>query len=322
MADDVFAHIRRSCLDVAQRAGHVHLDVAAARARAWGLAQHPPPTATDPGRQRHGTDEAAAAFIVSLDAINFGSGYFPHIEKRPGHSGYHTVAAAWHEHATAAGGIRASDLVTLTPRRCAEIFGQSAGNPLATELMGHFADALEELGQLVVDEYDGSVLGLVEDADHSAARMVALLDRLPHYHDVAVHRDAPVAFYKRAQITAFDLATAFEHRGPGRFDDLHRLTMFADNLVPHVLRVEGVLQFSDDLVARIERGDDIPAGSDQEIEIRACGVTAVEIMVTELRTSGLWPDLTPGELDGRLWARGARPEYKAEPRHRTRCVFY
>ena len=44
-------------------------------------------------------------------------------------------------------------------------------------------------------------------------------------------------FYKRAQIAASDLALA----GVARFGDLDRLTIFADNLVPHVLRCDGVL---------------------------------------------------------------------------------
>ena len=31
---------------------------------------------------------------------------------------------------------------------------------------------------------------------------------------------------------------------------------------------------------------------------------------------------TPRQLDSWLWTRGGRPEYKAHPRHRTRCVYY
>jgi len=34
------------------------------------------------------------AFFLTLDAINFGSGYFPHLGKRPGMSGYFTAAAS------------------------------------------------------------------------------------------------------------------------------------------------------------------------------------------------------------------------------------
>ena len=55
--------------------------------------------------------------------------------------------------------------------------------------------------------------------------------------------------------------------------------MFADNLVPHVLRLDGVLWFDPELVARIERGELIEHGSPEEVEIRACAVHAVELLV-------------------------------------------
>ena len=35
-----------------------------------------------------------AAYLLTLDAINFGSGWFPTLRKRPGCSGYFTVAWA------------------------------------------------------------------------------------------------------------------------------------------------------------------------------------------------------------------------------------
>ena len=39
-----------------------------------------------------GTREELAAFWLTLDAINFGSGWFPTLRKRDGRSGYYTVA--------------------------------------------------------------------------------------------------------------------------------------------------------------------------------------------------------------------------------------
>ena len=44
-------------------------------------------------------------------------------------------------------------------------------------------------------------------------------------------------FFKRAQIAANDLVLA----GVAEFADIDRLTVFADNLLPHVLRLDGVL---------------------------------------------------------------------------------
>ena len=40
-----------------------------------------------------GPPEDVARFMLTLDAINFGSGWFPTLRKRPGRSGYATIAA-------------------------------------------------------------------------------------------------------------------------------------------------------------------------------------------------------------------------------------
>jgi hypothetical protein len=117
-------------------------------------------------------------------------------------------------------------------------------------------------------------------------------------------------FYKRAQITPSDLALA----GVAEFDDLDRLTIFADNLVPHVLRVDGVLRYDPALAARIDAGELLPPGP-EEREIRACALHACERLAERTGTP-------PRVLDVRLWNRGQAPEYKSIPRHRTRGVYY
>jgi hypothetical protein len=118
---------------------------------------------------------------------------------------------------------------------------------------------------------------------------------------------------KRAQIAAADL-----HRARAvEFDDLGRLTMFADNLVPHVLRLDRILWFEPELVARIDRGELIEHGSPEEVEIRACAVHAVELLVAA-SSSGV----SAAQIDRILWTRGQAPEYKALPRHRSRSTAY
>ena len=97
--------------------------------------------------------------------------------------------------------------------------------------------------------------------------------------------------------------------------------MNVHNLVPHVLRLDGVLRFSPELVARIEAVDDITAGSEAEVEIRGVALHAVELLVAELHAAG-HTQVTAGALDGWLWNRGAGPTYKAVPRHRTRTTAY
>jgi hypothetical protein len=117
-------------------------------------------------------------------------------------------------------------------------------------------------------------------------------------------------FYKRAQIVPSDLALA----GVAQFADLDRLTIFADNLVPHVLRVDGVLRYDADLAAHIDAGELLEPG-EQEREIRACAVHACELIAQQL-------GVAPRILDIWLWNRGQQAPYKAVPRHRTRTTAY
>jgi hypothetical protein len=77
-----------------------------------------------------------------------------------------------------------------------------------------------------------------------------------------------------------------------------------------------VLAFDPQLVARIDRGDLIEHGSPEEIEIRACALHAVELIVAARG------DTRAADLDQLLWQRGQQLRYKASPRHRSRCTAY
>jgi hypothetical protein len=98
------------------------------------------------------------------------------------------------------------------------------------------------------------------------------------------------------------------------------MTIFADNLVPHVLRLDGILRYEGALLARINEQTLIAAGSAEEIEIRACAVHAVELIKNAIQ--GTAQDISSPQLDNFLWNRGRQPQYKAVPRHRTRTVYY
>jgi hypothetical protein len=278
--------------------------------------------AVDWSRHYRGVNEAAtAAFFVTLDAINFGSGYFPHLSKRAGMSGYFTVATSLKEEFERGSVMPAERLARMTPEECRRIFGQDAGNAPAMELMSLFAQALSDLGQLLIAKYGGQFENLIGAASGSAEKLISVLEAMPFFRDVSTCDGIEVPFYKRAQLTAADLSLALGGRGLGAFDDLDRLTIFADNLVPHVLRIDGVLSYDEELSARIDREELLIAGSMEEVEIRACAVHAVEMMRQALAWDGRV--VTSMGLDFVLWNRGQERYYKTvKPRHRARSVYY
>jgi hypothetical protein len=264
----------------------------------------------DPGRMRLDTVDDTVAFVVALDAINFGSGWFPVLRKTKGMSGYHTIASKLR----AFGAPTAEWLATVTADDCGQLFHQPPASEAMT-LMARFAEAWNQLGRLLLDRYDGRATNLVEAADRSAEQLLQLLRAAAFFEDRRSYRGIDVAFYKRAQIVSADLALALDDQGPGRFDDLDRLTIFADNLVPHVLRVDGVLALHDELAALIDGERLIAEGSEDEVELRACAVHAVELLAA--RTGS-----TAADLDNVLWNRGQGATYKAIPRPRCRTVSY
>ena len=320
-SNHIFDGIRRSCRKVADRATRVRIDYNRIPSYAASLpVDKVAKPQLDPNCHYLGRKEDTVNFLLTLDTINFGSGYFPHLRKRPGMSGYFTMASSLHDAYAKGGPLSAQQLAEITVEKCTRMFDQDPDNIIVRELMQHFSAALNDLGRLVLDRFNGRFTDLVDAAESSAGRLVQLLKNMPYFNDVAAYDGCEVLFYKRAQIIAADLSLAFQGRGWGHFEDLDQMTIFADNLVPHVLRIDGIVIYEDSLIDRINNGDLIAAGSPEEVEIRACAVHAVELIKKQIAESGKM--ITSPELDNFLWNRGQQAEYKAIPRHRTRCVYY
>src|SRR4051794_5235136 len=175
--------IRAGATRVADQARHVRINHDAIPAYAQTLGGSPPAPDIE------GDEETRAAFSLQLNAINFGSGWFPTLNKPQGLSGFRTMEAGLKRR----GPWTSEELRALTRQEIAETFGQDPEH----ELMGHFERHLNELGERV-DSFAPfarakSVIGLAEEL----ASWPTWYDRSPYGHD-----DVP--FFKRAQIAAAD----------------------------------------------------------------------------------------------------------------------
>src|SRR5947209_7039889 len=165
--------LREACAEVARRARSVRINEAAIPAYAASLS---PASTLNKDETPGSSPEERAAFWLTLDAINFGSGWFPTLRKRPGLSGYHTIARGLIERFETHGPWSAEELGRLSSRDIAATLGQSPDH----ELMALFAFSLNDLGSHI----DGSFLSA---AQGSATDLVERLARWQCFADVSTY---------------------------------------------------------------------------------------------------------------------------------------
>jgi hypothetical protein len=309
MASSVPDRVRAACAWVASRARSVQIEQESIEAYTSSLplvGAAPPDPTTHFGE---GDREARAAFVICLNAINFGSGWWPTIRKRPGLSGYSTIAAGVTERFRASRGWSVAELAELDAAGIALVVDQDAEHPL----MEQYAAALRDVGERVRTEYEGSFEAVIDTARGSAITLAGLLASWDAFTDVSEYEGRSVSFFKRAQIAAADV----NRLGVAPLKGEEHLTAFADNLVPHVLRVDGVLRLDPDMEERIDAGELLEHGSPEEVELRACAVHTIELL-----SAASPAHLCPAEIDAALWHRGRAERYKSIPRPRSRNTAY
>ena len=174
-----------------------------------------------------------------------------------------------------------SYLENLTKIEAKEIFNKDSQIPMLNERVkilnevgkvlnknywGHFYNLYTTTGGYLFNDGEGLVERLVRD--------------FPSFRDDWDYNGKRVSFAKRAQLAA---AMIYEKFLPGvkafRDGQFERLTVFADYELPKALRSMGILEYSPQLADKIDKGELIPAGSNEEIEIRGCTIAATDELV-------------------------------------------
>jgi hypothetical protein len=198
----------------------------------------------------------------------------------------------------------------------AEVFRGDGEIPMLNER----AAIVNEIGRNLSETYDGRFLGLLEAAQYDAAEVARTLARaFPSFADRAAYDGQTVWILKRAQICAADVAVAMSAAGGPEVTGLERLTAFADYRLPQALRHLGIMRLDEGLGSRIERCEEIEAGSPEEVELRVHTIWAVELMHRALARRGTQKAVWL--IDEYLWARSHDRDVEVQ-HHRTRTTWY
>ncbi|MBM4416984.1 MAG: hypothetical protein FJ033_01500 [Chloroflexi bacterium] len=306
---------------VVERSRYVHLDQGAIDSLAPSLARRFSVPIWDRSFHRLTGDEGDCNLILVLDALNFSFWGEPRwiVEAPNGRlNGY--VALAYCLARAMDEGVpltSACHLATMSQAEVARIFRGEAEIPM----LARRTENLNEVGTVLLDRYEGAFARAIEAAGGSAVRLVrSVVSEFPSFDDVADYRGGEVRFYKRAQLLASDLHGAFGDEKWGAFDDLDRLTAFADYKLPQILRAWGILVYLPSLEQKIDHRFLLPPNCWEEIEIRAHTILAVERLRDALARYGV--SARAFEIDWWLWHESQRLGSGDRPYHLTRTVNY
>jgi hypothetical protein len=178
-----------------------------------------------------------------------------------------------------------------------------------------------EVGQVLLERFDGQFSHLVEQVQQSGVELaLALAEHFSSFRDVTTYFSQEVRFLKRAQICVADLHGAFNGQSWGSFNDMEQLTIFADYKLPQVLRHYGVLVYTPALAAQVDRQEEFAPGSAEEVEIRAATIWACELL-RRVAAQLSEQTLTAATIDQWLWHLGQDADHM-QPYHRVRTIYY
>lgn len=317
--------VRKTAKRVAEQSRLVQIDREALDAFTKELSSqepHAPPW--DRFHHFSGSQEETVSYLLVLDTLNFcfwpppGRGRWEVDYGGRSYSGYYALAVSLKKAMEAGFPLEDSHYLASLSMDSLQKILHGRGT---LQLMEQRLESIREMGRVLLESHHGRAQILVASAGRSAVALVRILSReISSFRDVATYGGGKVFFYKRAQILAADLHAALEGEGSGVFNDMEELTAFADYKVPQVLRQKGVLRYAKALAERVDHRVLLDPGGDEEVEIRANTIQAVELIRQGLRDRG--QNLTAPEIDWLLWNLGQEDHFREKPYHRTITIFY
>jgi hypothetical protein len=147
-----------------------------------------------------------------------------------------------------------------------------------------------------------------------------ILENFPSFSDESTYKGKRVYFYKRAQLLVADIYQAFEGHKFGIFDNINEITACADYKLPFVFRRLGIFSYSDYLADKIDNQIQIEKDSEEEVEIRANTIWAVELMKQQIKEKITHADSI--HINDHIRMLGQNKIKNDKPYHHTRTTSY
>jgi len=215
--------------------------------------------------------------------------------------------------------LEAEYLAELPKQDLKDVFKGNIEIPLFKQRL----ELLRELGKIIVGKFSSQFLNVVKKGNFDSEKIVNILAKdFPNiFDDTASYHGNKVYFYKRAQLVPAHLADLKKlDLISSDITGYDNLTAFADYKVPQLLRKFDTLEYVEELANKIDSKIEIPSGSDEEIEIRANTIWAVELATKVLKKN--FSQANAAKVHGVFWFKGQNKSPDDKPYHRTKTIWY
>lgn len=210
-------------------------------------------------------------------------------------------------------------LSTISEQEFTEILKGEEGTKIP--LFDERLKIVREVASAIKTKCNNSILDLVQAADNDTLKLLnIIITTFPSFEDSTVYKGRKVFFYKRAQLLVADIYQAFKESGSGNLKNIDKLTACADYKIPQMLRKLGILEYSTSLANKIGSFTQILKHSEEEVEIRASTIWAVELIKQTLRDK--MPRVNSIHVNDHLWLLSQTKSEDDRPYHRTRTTAY
>jgi len=281
-------------------------------------------------------------FIAILNLLNFGSGFRKPLHHYTERGAYETICYGLiGMQISRTGSIDAEFMTQLSIQDIETFFGIPVSKEkqiqpgismyVPTELKD-FAELLKRVlsdtGRILrarmLNDFSDFIYSSLDTQNPKAANLVEkLMMAFPSLNDRGQFQGREIVIGKKAQILVAELYKKFKDLDPRfNFVDIDQLTIFADTVIPAVLRKLNIIQLDDALAEKIDTGKHLPAGG-LELELRAVSISVCQAIVKKVKEKYNLDDFNAMELDYYLWTLGKEPQFRIVERHSTiDTVFY
>ncbi len=189
--------------------------------------------------------------------------------------------------------------------------------PLFKERLG----IINEIGRIAQEKYNGHLDNLVKAANKDSQKLLNLvISDFPVFKDESAYNGQTIFFNKRAQLLVSDIYQIFNGRGFGELKGIESITACADYKLPQILRKFGIFVYSEELAEKIDNKIELEHNSNEEIEIRANTIWAIEF-IKQIVARGDHKIMS-SEINDHLWLATQEKFPDDKPYHRTRTTAY